>query len=205
MSCRAALIVAVGALVACGETPLEVITSVSGGNGGAGGRDAGIPDGAPEAGGLCEPSFGFLPGRYRVRQANSLRCLRAGDPTLLMGALGYLAAMDENCGDDDPDLLWDVIPAAPGRFEFRNVGVGMNLDIRYAGTANGTPAVLYPSTTLRNQQFFVQTLAPARFALQAAHASLQCFAERLPQPEIWTCDAEDPSQAWQLVPESCDQ
>ena len=121
---------------------------------------------------------------------------------MLMGNPGYRVALDQSCSSD-PAGVWDLIAVGPGRFQFQNVGVDMNLDIQFAATTNGTPAVLYAPTMLRNQQFIFRSLGSSRFELAAAHVLNQCLAERLPQPEIWPCDPNDTTMIWQLIPDRC--
>jgi hypothetical protein len=204
MSRWAALISCASVLAACGETPLDVITAIpgSGGNAGLDGGSGSLGDAPLEAGAPCEALPMPIAGRYRVQQATSLRCLRAGEPTVLMGNPGYRVALDESCSSD-PAGVWDLIVAGPQRYQFQNVGVDMNLDIQFAATSNGTPAVLYAPTMLRNQQFIFRSLGSSRFELAAAHAFAQCLAERVPQPEIWPCNPNDTTMIWQLIPERC--
>lgn len=209
--------------VACTDTPIDLIwaehptdpePSGTGGATSSGGSASAGGESAAEGGqgGAIEPCAGGGADHYQLRSGEL--CLGQGDPTTIAGEPAYRVGLAP-C-DDSAVHVWSVRGSGPA-YEFRQIAVAHNLDVRLAATGDGTTLVLYEPHQLYNQRFFVRSgPAPGTDAelsggarwLAPQHVDSKCitvFPDLPPgsQVQIWPCDESWEEQKLELVPVVC--
>ncbi len=212
-------------LPACSETPYDLIGdpaafATTGGSKGDGDGD-GDGDGEPAktggtgAGGSSTGGFGqggedsgfSSPGceaardpRLTVERIVSVPsgfCIAQGGPILLASQPGFEAVLQE-C-----DALrwqhWTMLAGEQGYLEIQNENARMNLDVKYAATDDGTPAVLFAPHLLYNQLFSLRPVTTDTFQLAPRHVPGKCLEARGTELEIWPCDNTKLEQTFQRI------
>jgi hypothetical protein len=185
----------------------------SAGTGGGGGLDAGSSDGG-DGGGLgggdgdpdCTSGLTEIePGFVRIRNVATQLCLAQGDAIEVGGEPAYEAVLSECSGV--ASQLWQLRVAVPQSYEVRNVAVAMNLDMQYAGTADGTPAVLFRPLLLDNQRFYFLGLPGGGFWMSPGNVppggAPKCLRENTIGVDLRPCVGGDQSEAFEVLDGTC--
>jgi hypothetical protein len=186
---------------ACGKTPVDAILAK---------QDAIAPDsGMPPAGDICvDGAASAMAGQFRLRAAATGQCLAVGSTTTVGGNPAWATAMADDCAiaGEIWDLIADGTGITAGSYEVKSSTTDYALDIRMAATADGTPAILYTSTTNANQRFFFRKRRAGVFELAPGHVSAwaSCLSSAPPVPAIARCSSSATDQEWQLVPTDCE-
>jgi hypothetical protein len=188
-------------------------TAGTAGSAGSAGMDAGSSEGGDGSGaggdsgeldctnGLSEVEAGFV----RIRNVATNLCLAQGDATEVGGEPAYEAVLAECSGV--ASQLWQLRVAVPQSYEVRNVAVAMNLDMQYAGTADGTPAVLFRPLLLDNQRFYFLSLPGSGFWMSPGNVPPggvpKCLRENTTGLDLRPCVAGDQSEAFEVLDGTC--
>lgn len=183
------------ALNDCGEGDTEPYGD---GDGDSSVDPTGLPGGATGEGtDLCKPAI--LTGRtlQMLRFKQSGNCVRQGEPTLIGNDPAYLVVTGE-CNQEH-EAAWVTLPDPYSALQFRNEASALNLDVRLAASASGTPLVLYQPHALYNQRFLPILKDNTGFLLSPRHAEQQCLTEVAGGVEIWPCNATLATQRLELI------
>jgi hypothetical protein len=181
--------------------------------GGSGGADSGPPD-AGEGGGLgggsgeldCSNGQSEVsPGYVRIRNVATGLCLGQGDAIEVGGEPAFEVLLVECMAD--PSQLWRLSATVADSYFVQNVPIEMNLDMQYAGTADGTPAVLFSAHQLDNQRFYFPPLPGGGFWMSPANVPFggvpKCLRENGSGVELRPCVAGDEREAFQVLDGLC--
>lgn len=199
--------------VGCSETGYDLLTehvaSVDDGDGGTTG-DASGGGGITVTGGSsqlpndptdCTSTRDTSLTAVRL-QTDSGACLTQGEATFLGTEEGYevvLAPCNETV-----EQRWTIEAESGGVWEIRSESSAMNLDVKFADTANGTDFVLYSPHSLYNQRYFPLPDAGGGFRLAPRHVEGKCgqvvgdetIGEKV---ELWPCDELNPAQIFHEI------
>jgi len=225
MTVRRESVFGLGAIfaLACTETPYSFFplpaptpgtggTVATGGGTVTGGASSG---GSPAAGGA--ESGGSLgqggdqpmtdctsmadPTRTTIQlRASSGRCVSAGDYAPLLGEVSFAVVMRECAGE--LGQLWTLEEMEYGALVFANELVTLNLDVRFAASDDGTPAVLFTQHRLYNQRFVQLSQEAGTFKLSPLHTPDKCMSERGAGLELWPCETAVTDQTFEII--ACD-
>lgn len=128
------------------------------------------------------------------------QCVGAGAATTLGNDPAYL--MEVGTCDGSGAQLWTLMLDETGLLEVRNEMTNFNLDVRFASSEDGTPAILYRAHQLYNQRFLQRPTASGEsYRLEARHAADKCLSYRVGRIELWPCDPTADDQLFRT--ESC--
>jgi hypothetical protein len=191
-----------GVCAGCTQSPIDLIHAVEGDDAGAEAGPAPWMGNGSErcAATLGEPSP-IVPTVVQIRQQSSGRCLAQGAAT----TIGDNPAFEITLADCAAQAAqrFALMDAGPGIFEMRNVATNLNVDIQFAETADGTPAVLYAPHQLYNQRFRFISLSVGN-AIAPRHVMGKCLSERGTRVEIWPCTPGDATQRWEILVPLCE-
>jgi hypothetical protein len=169
---------------ACSETPIDAITTADVSAAGAAALD-------------CAQTLDTaLPGVVTIATRESGQCLAQGASTTVANEPAFEVILAE-CAASLPQR-WRLIDAGLGSFELRNLASDDNLDIQFAATTDGTPAVLFEPHQLYNQRFLFGPRADGSVSLSPRHATLMCLQQVGGRVQIWSCDGAEPAQGFLL-------
>ncbi len=192
------------------------------GGGGSGGFDAGMPDAGDGGDGLgggngqldCEHGLSeVVDGYVRIRNVATGLCLGQGAAIEVGGEPAYEVLLVECSG---PSRLWMLTatgseppgggPGSPS-YQVQNVPIEMNLDMQYAGTADGTPAVLFRPHQLDNQRFYFLPLPGGGFWMSPGNVPFggvpKCLRENGSGVDLRPCVAGDDREAFEVLDGLC--
>jgi hypothetical protein len=145
------------------------------------------------------------PGFVRIRNVATDLCLGQGDEIEVGGEPAYEVVLAECSGA--ASQLWQLRVAVPQSYEVRNVAVEMKLDMQYAGTADGTPAVLFRPLPLDNQRFYFLALPGGGFWMSPGNVPPggvpKCLRENTTGVDLRPCVAGDESEAFEVLDGTC--
>lgn len=192
----------------------------TGGGGGAGGLDPGPPPGGGSgdqdngetgAGGMpsgpdCSSGMDDVElGYVRLRHVGSGLCLAQGEAIEVGGEPAFEVVLAECSGA--AGQLWLLQAALAQSYGVWNVGAQMTLDMQYAGTADGTPAVLFRKVGLDNQRFYFRARPEGGFWISPGNVlpggSLKCLKESATGVDLRPCVASDPSEVFVVLDGTC--
>ncbi len=194
-------LLAVSCCLGCSETPIDVVRALELDAGDVQSeQDAGL-DGAAYSG--CTATSGTAevgPGLVRIRQRSSELCLGRAGPITIAGDPAFDVALAV-CSDDLQS--WRLIAADFALFNARHVSTEYNLDIKFAATSDGTPAVLYPPHQLYNQRFAFDPRDDGALSIAPRNVPAKCLTQVGLEAQIFPCEPADPAQAWELLTVPC--
>ena len=206
----------------CSSSALEVVASRGGESGSLQAGAASVDNSGGTAGVPGAETINLFPGNqdsaecqigvsivligdYHLRSLATAGCLEQGDATVVQTDLSaYFTNVANPCTSASAQS-WSVRPVVfESGFQLRNnAAVEYSLDVQYAGTAPGTPVILFRAHTLANQRYFFRPRMDGSVELTPAHAPAQCVTDTADGVVIWDCLPTDPRQSWQLIPDSC--
>ncbi len=169
---------------ACSETPIDAITTADVSVAGAAAVDC------------AETLDAAVAGVVTIETSESGQCLAQGPSTMVANEPAFEVILAE-CNASLPQR-WRLIDAGLGSFELRNLASDDNLDIQFAATTDGTPAVLFEPHQLYNQRFLFGPRADGSVSLSPRHATLKCLQQVGGGVQIWSCDGGEPAQGFVL-------
>jgi len=226
MSVRQRLMSCLGAvlLLACTETPYSFFQlppgsstggSVATGGDALGSGGAGASGGTGATGGLssggslglggepgveaCESVVDPTRTTIQLRTASGL-CVTTGDYAPLLGEDAFAVVLRACKGE--VGQRWTLEEMEYGAIVFTSEAVLLNLDVRFAASDDGTPAVLYTPHRLYNQRFVELSAEAGTFKLQPLHTPTKCLSERTSGLELWPCDPDGTDQVFEII--ACD-
>lgn len=217
-----ALLAGSALLSACTETPYSFFpvsspppgtggTVASGGAAAVGGASGGtLAAGGSPSGGMVGQA-GAAPTDDCVSVVDSAQttiqlkapsglCVTAGSYAPLLGEVSYAVVMQECAGQ--LGQRWTIEEMEYGALVFANEAVRLNLDVRFAASDDGTPAVLFTQHKLYNQRFVQLAGQAGTFKLSPLHTPDKCLSERGVGLELWPCDPAVTDQLFEVI--ACD-
>ncbi len=201
-------------LVACGESTYDLYEPVDPGFGvGEGGsivstggqQEPPSTGGAPDVGtggstptvNPCQASRDSSLTLVRIQLSESDLCITRGDATTFLESPGYEVVLAP-CAEDETQW-WTVAGLSDGSWELRNEATDMNLDMNYAATSDGTPAVLFDAHGNHNQRFYILPGAAETIFFAPSHVRGKCLEARDNDVEMWPCDPENSAQNFKQI------
>lgn len=195
-----------GGLEATGGAPAASggTSSGSGGSGGvvgSGGLGSGgsLGLGGAPAGDACESSVDPTRTAIQLRASSGL-CVSVGGYAPLLGEEAFAVVLRECVGA--VSQRWTLEEMEYGSLVFSSENVQLNLDVRFAASEDGTPAVLYTPHRLYNQRFVPLSEEGGSFKLSPLHTPDKCMSERAAGLELWPCDPAATDQTFDII--TCD-
>lgn len=208
-------------LLGCTETPYSffpIIAPPAGsggdpsggatGSGGSGSSSGGMPaSGGADSGGSigqggeaptdeCQSAVDPARTTVQLRAASGL-CVTAGSYAPLLGEAAFAVVLLPCAGE--LGQRWTIEQMEYGAIVFANEAVILNLDVRFAASDDGTPAVLYTQHRLYNQRFVQLSQEAGTFKLSPLHTPDKCMSERGAGLELWPCDDAVADQTFEIL------
>jgi len=175
--------------------------SASGGVGATGGSASGGTIGQAGAPPTDDCVSVVDPVRTTIQlKAPSGLCVTAGSYAPLLGEVSYAVVMQECAGQ--LGQRWTLEEMEYGALVFANEAVRLNLDVRFAASDDGTPAVLFTPHRLYNQRFVQLSGEGGTFKLSPLHTPEKCLSERGVGLELWPCEPTLTDQTFEII--ACD-
>lgn len=134
-----------------------------------------------------------------LRTAGGL-CVSAGSYAPLLGEVSFAVVLQECTGR--LAQRWTIEEMEYGAKVFVNEAVVLNLDVQFAASDDGTPAVLYTRHRLYNQRFVELSQGDGTFKLSPLHTPDKCMSERAAGLQLWPCDEASTTQTFEVA--ACD-
>lgn len=175
--------------------------ALSASGGAAGGSDSGgsLGQGGEGPTDACTSVVDAARTTVQLRAASG-SCVSAGGYAPLLGEVSFAVVMQDCAGN--LGQRWTIEEMEYGAIVFANEAVVLNLDVQFAASDDGTPAVLFTQHRLYNQRFVQLSQPGGTFKLSPLHTPDKCMSERGAGLELWPCDDAATDQTFEIV--ACD-